>query len=74
MIENIIQLGDIILGSAGFLDAMISKVEPLTRKGEQRYVCKFMFDTSKQEIAFDLNEEISNDTSKIYVCWYNWWS
>jgi CRISPR-associated protein Csh1 len=67
LIENIIQLGDIILGSAGFLDAMISKVEPLTRKGEQRYVCKFMFDTSKQEIAFDLNEEISNDTSKKYM-------
>lgn len=67
LIENIIQLGGIILGSTGFLDAMISKVEPLTKKGEQKYVCKFMFDTSRQEITFDLNEEISNDTAKKYL-------
>lgn len=66
MLENIVQLGDIILKSSSFLDGMISEVEPLTKKGEQRYVCKFMFDTSKEELSFDLNEEISTDTTKKY--------
>ena len=66
MIENIIQMGGIILESTGFLDAMINEVEPLTKKDEQRYICKFMFDTSKKEVNFGLNEEISTDTAKRY--------
>jgi len=45
---------------------MINEVEPLTKKDEQRYICKFMFDTSKKEVNFDLNEEISTDTAKRY--------
>lgn len=67
MIENIVQLGDIILKNTDFLDAMIKTVDPFTRKGEKKFVCKFMFNSHTQELTFDLNEEISTDTAKKYM-------
>lgn len=71
MLESIIELGKICSKGSDFLDTLIKKVEPLTKKQEHRYVCKIKFDTINNKVYVDkygnnnLNE-IDVKTSKKY--------
>lgn len=67
MIEEIVEIGDILIGDASGNDAYLSVLTEdieVPTGDEKRYVAKIDFSTNEKKINIDCAEEIDDETAK----------
>ncbi|WP_461205018.1 TIGR02556 family CRISPR-associated protein [Clostridium sp. DL1XJH146] len=67
MQEAIIQIGKSILKEEGMLSSLIQDVQIKDKKENCKYILKFKFYTKENKVKIDLNEELSQASTKKYL-------